>query len=722
MLRAIGWKQRRRRVSTPSILQVEAVECGAACLGMILAYHGRWVPLEELRVECGVSRDGAKASNLCKAARHYGLSAKGFRKEPAALLDLPVPSILHWGFNHYVVFEGIHKGRVYINNPASGPQQVTLDELDAAFTGIVLAFEPTEAFVTSDYRPRTWQLLGRYLRGSEGILGVIALLTLALVIPGIVTPVFTKIFIDDILMGGRDRWLIPLVLAMVVTILMRAGITWLQQSLLLRLELKLSLTMAQQLLRHVLRLPMAFFNQRAPGEIANRVSAADRVAGLLTGDLAATFLNAVTAAVLGLVMIAFQPVLAVLTMLLATLSFIAMRLIYEKSRVGAQNLMSDQDKLFASTVGTLQAMETIKASGLESDRFSAWSGRQAKTLNHAQKLGRLTDLTGVVPSTVDALTVVVVLCVGGYLVIKGEMTVGDLAAFQILAASFTMPIGRIAAFSQQLRLIEADLARIGDIQRSPQVSFGAGDVPDPKATILRGEVELRKVCFGYSPLDPPLLRDFSLHLQPGRRVALVGGSGSGKSTAARLIAGLLQPNRGQVLFDGQPADTIPRRTLAGSVAHVDQDIFLFQGDVIGNVTLWDDTVDETTVTRALSDAAILEEVSRRPGGVRTAVMEGGINFSGGQRQRLEIARALAQNPTVLILDEATAALDSVAEKRIDDALRRRGMTCIIVAHRLSTIRDCEEIIVLRRGRVVERGTHAELMARGGEYVRLIAAG
>ncbi len=720
-----GRRARRdgRWVRTPTVLQMEAVECGAACLGMIMGYYGRWVSLEELRVACGVSRDGTKASNLCKAARTFGFSAKGFRKEPAGLADLPVPSIIHWGFNHYVVFEGFKGGRAYINNPASGPASVSMDELDAAFTGVVLAFEPGAEFRKGGRRPGATEILWAYLRGSRATLALIAVLTLALVVPGIAIPAFTKVFVDDILINGRKDWLVPLVLAMGVAALLRGGATMAQQGLLLRLELKLSLTLARNLLSHALRLPMAFFHQRAPGEIANRVSAADRVARLLTGDLASSMVNAVTAGVLGLVMIGFQPVLAGVTILLALCNFVAVRVTDKATRLSALNLMSDQDKLYASTVGTLRAIETVKASGLEGERFASWGGRQAKTLNHAQKLGRLTGFVGVVPTLVDALTVATVLCLGAFLVIRGQMTVGDLAAFQTLAASFTVPVGRLAGFSGQLRLIQADLVRMEDIHQSRPALVGRADRGLAGTDgVLCGEVELRAVSFGYSPLDPPLIKEFSLHIRPGRRVALVGGSGSGKSTVARLIAGLVAPDGGDILIDGRPIAAIPRRLLCGSIAHVDQEIFLFEGTVRENVTLWDDTRSDAAVSQALADAAVLDDISRRPGGLRSVVMEGGINFSGGQRQRLEIARALVQDPTLLVLDEATAALDPLTEQRIDDALRRRGMTCVIVAHRLSTIRDCDEIVVMRRGRVIERGTHEDLLERGGEYARLIAAG
>jgi NHLM bacteriocin system ABC transporter peptidase/ATP-binding protein len=699
---------------------MEAVECGAACLAMILAYYGRWVPLEELRVKCGVGRDGSKASNVCKAARLYGMDAKGLKKEPEALANIPLPAIIHWNFNHYVVLQGLSAKYAWLNDPASGPRRILRAELDEAFTGVVLALTPNAEFQKAGRKQGVWRSLLGYLGSSRAAIGLIATLTLALVIPGIVIPSFARIFIDEILLAQREAWLVPLMLAMMITAVLVGVNTWLQQFLLLRTELKLSLSMASRLLDHIFRLPVAFFNQRAAGEIANRMAAPARVAALMSGELASSFLGAVTALFLGVILLTYDPILGGAIIAITGLNFIALKLVQERREIGTQNMMSSQGAMFASTVGALRAIESIKAGAQEGEVFANWSGLQAKALNAGQQVGRVNAAINVVPPFMAAITAMVALCLGAYQVIAGQMTLGDLVAFQLLAAAFVQPIGKLVSFGSQIQAIRSDLARIDDILRYPVADLGADAATGAQpAGKLRGEVALAEISFGYNPLDPPLIRDFSCHLQPGRRIALVGGSGSGKSTIGRIIAGLVDPDAGQVLLDGQPIGQIDRAVLASSVAYVDQEILLFKGSVRDNITLWDDTIPDDVIWRALQDAAIADEITRRKDGLDAEILENATNFSGGQRQRLEIARALATEPTVLILDEATAALDPVSESLIDDALRRRGMSCIVIAHRLNTIRDCDEIIVLRRGREVERGTHDTLLAAKGEYAALL---
>jgi NHLM bacteriocin system ABC transporter peptidase/ATP-binding protein len=714
------WK--RQRVRTPTVLQMEAVECGAASLAIILAHYGRWVPLEELRLRCGVSRDGTKASNILRAARQYGMAAKGFRKEPDELLSLPVPSIIHWNFNHFVVFEGIVGGDAHINDPAFGPRRVPLAELSESFTGVVLAMEPTEEFERAGARPALFSALWARLAGSRACLSLILLMSLLLIVPGVVTPVFAKVFVDEILVGGLHDWLGPLLIGMAATALVRAAILWVQSHYLLQLETKLALAMSSRFVWHLLRLPVVFFTQRHAGDIANRFTANDDVARLLSSGLATTVLSLATSALFLLVMVAINVSLTAVVVPITLINVVAMRFVARYRATAAQRLMKDRSQLMGATVGIVRSIENIKAGGLEQDAFGRWAGFHAKTMSTSRSLDRAGALIGVVPMLLSGLGYAALLGVGGMQVMAGKISVGDLVAFLALAAAFSDPIGQILAMGAALQEIRGGLASISDV-----LAYAA----DPKFTTepaerawparLQGTVELKGITFGYNLQEPPLIEDFDLTVKPGRRVALVGASGSGKSTLGRLVSGLYSPWAGEVAIDGAPISEIPREVMANSVAYVDQDVFLFQGSVRQNVTLWDGSVDDIALSSALKDAAVFDEVVVRAGRQDAEVSEAGVNFSGGQRQRLEIARALVGDPAVLILDEATAALDPVVEKEIDECVRRRGCTCIIIAHRLSTIRDCDEIVVLQSGQVAGRGTHAELIESCDEYRRLIHA-
>jgi NHLM bacteriocin system ABC transporter peptidase/ATP-binding protein len=709
---------------TPTVLQMEAVECGVASLAMILAYHGRWVPLEELRIACGVSRDGSKASNLLKAARLYGLAGKGFRKEPEQLIDLPVPSIIHWNFNHFVVFEGCHGGWASINDPATGRRRVPASELSEAFTGVVLAFEVMAHFNKGGAPPRALPFLWNQLSGSRAGLALVALTTLTLVIPGIVLPVFSKLFVDDVLVEGSRGWIRPLLIGLAITALLRALILVLRQHYQVKLESKLGVTMASRFFWHILRLPMAFFSQRHAGDIAARIATNEEVAQLLSGDLTAAMLDLATLIFFAAAMAAYDPALAAISVSFALVNLAALKLVSRRREDTARRLAQDRGQLAGATVGTIRSIETIKSSGLEFDIFARWAGYHAKVLGAEQELDRQSNLLGIVPPLVSALGIAAVLGVGSLRVMDGIMSVGDLVAFQTLAASFAAPITRLVGLSAKVQEIKAGLARAADVfahETDPLAERDGNSATMPKRARLNGDVELRDVTFGYNPNEPPLIEGFSLSVRPGQRVALVGSSGSGKSTLGRLICGLYRPWSGEIRFDGRSIATIPPAVLAHSLAYVDQDVVLFAGTVRDNVTLWDPAVEEARVARALQDAVIFDEIAVRPGVYDYMIGENGLHFSGGQRQRLEIARALVMEPSVVVLDEATAALDPLVEQQIDDNLRRRGCTCIIIAHRYSTIRDCDEILVLAGGRVVGRGTHDQLINDCPQYVQLLEA-
>jgi NHLM bacteriocin system ABC transporter peptidase/ATP-binding protein len=731
-------------VRTPTILQMEAVECGAASLAMVLAHHGRHVPLEELRVACGVSRDGSKANNVLKAARGYGLAAKGFKKEPAQLRALPVPSIVHWNFNHFLVLDGFRNGRVRINDPAQGPRLISEEEFDQAFTGVVLTFERGPEFERGGEGRNVVASLRRRLAGSHAGLLFIVLAGLGLVLPGLLVPTFARVFVDDVLVKGMHDWGGPLLWAMGATLLGLAALTALQQRYLLRLETKLALSTSARFFWHVLHLPMGFFTQRFPGEIASRVAINDRVAQLLSGELATTFVSVIVVAFYAGLMLQYDRVLTVVAVSTAVVNVAVLRMVAVRRAALYMRLVQDRGKAMGTAMGGLLTIENLKAMGSESDFFSRWSGYYAKITNAQQELGFADQLLAAVPPFLMSVSTITLLWLGGLRVMNGEMSMGMLVAFQALMFAFLGPVNVAVGLGNTAQEVASDMERLDDVLRSkaslppgarPATAPASGDAAAdasaqdetergaafaPVRPKLAGELELSRLSFGYSRLEPALIQDFSLTLKPGSRVALVGGSGSGKSTVARLVSGLYEPWAGEILLDGVPRERVPREVLAGSLAAVDQDVFLFEGTITENLTMWDPSVPEAEVVEAARDACIHDDVTARTGGYAAKMEEGGRNFSGGQRQRIEIARALAARPTLMVLDEATSALDPSTEAQIDDNLRRRGCTCLIIAHRLSTIRDCDEIVVMEQGKIVQRGTHDALKDEPGLYRQLIS--
>ena len=718
-IRRLFWLKNVRR--TPTILQMEAVECGAAALAMVLAHHGAWVPLEQLRIACGVSRDGSKASNIVRAAQRFGLDAKGFRKEPSTLHELPMPCIIHWNFNHFVVLEGIDGDRVYINDPAIGRRRIDMAELDLAFTGVALTMQPTAAFQRSGSKPQGLRLLLRELRSSKAAVGLLVIVSLALVVPGIVAAGFSKIFIDNILIQRSESWLTPLLIGMALTATVRAILTMVRQSLLLRLQTKLSVVMVSRFLWHVMALPVEFFTQRHAGDIASRVAANEQIGRLLSSGIASNALNLTSIVIFAAAMAIYDLPLAVIGVGMSLANVLALKFFSERRQDLSRSLALEQGKLVGASVSAVRSIETLKASGLEDEAFGQWAGIQAKALNAEQELGVSAIFLDMLPTLISGLTVAAILGIGGMRVIEGSLTLGSLVAFQSLMASFSDPVTDLVNYAGSLQTIKGAIERLEDVHNyplgnSPARTVAAAAFP-PK---LPGGIELSNIQFGYSILEPPLLDDITIRIEPGSRVALVGASGSGKSTLGRLICGLYKPWAGDIRIDGWSLSEIPPQVFANSITYVDQDIFLFEGTARDNLTLWDSTVTEADLSQALKDAVIHDDIAARAGNYDCHVNEGGTNFSGGQRQRIEIARALVSNPSIIVLDEATGALDPITEKVIDDNLRRRGCTCVIIAHRLSTIRDCDEIILLQHGKIVERGTHEELMRAQGAYAKFVA--
>jgi NHLM bacteriocin system ABC transporter peptidase/ATP-binding protein len=710
-----------RRVRTPTVLQMEAVECGAAALGIILAYHGRYIPLEELRVRCGVSRDGSKAVSILKAARALDMQAEGWKLEVDDLKRRRPPFIVFWKFSHFLVVEGFGKGVVYLNDPASGPRRVTEQDFGESYTGVALMLEPGPGFEPGGKPPTLLGALRPRLASSRAGLTFVILAGIALMVPALISPVYTQLFVDRFLVQGASEWVTPLLVVMVLTAALIGFLTWLQQTYLLRLQVKLSVTTSSRFLWHVLRLPVQFFSQRYAGEIGSRVALNDLVATLLSGQLATTVITILTL-VFYLVMMALYSVpLTLVGVVVAALNLVALRVVSRRRIDANRRLLQDFGKLTGTTMAGLQMIETVKASGMEDSFFARFGGHQAAVVDATQSLGVKTQFLTAVPVFLTQFNALIMLTWGAWLIIDGSLTVGMLAAFMALAAAFVAPFAMLVTLGATVQEAHGDMNRLDDVLKAPLDSVlepaeANASAAGPK---LDGHLEVRGLTFGYSPLDEPLIRDFHLTVRPGRRVALVGGSGSGKTTIANLVCGLYEPWEGAILFDGKTREEVPRDVMVSSVSRVSQDIHLFEGSGMDNLTMWDATLPEERVLRAAEDACVRSVLAGRRDGLAGEVAEGGANFSGGERQRLEIARALAVDPRIVILDEATSALDPVTEERIDRALRRRGCTCLIIAHRLSTIRDCDEIVVLDRGVVVERGTHEDLVALEGVYAGLV---
>lgn len=719
-------RRRQRRVRTPSLLQMEAAECGAASLGIVLAHYGRIVPLAELRRECGVSRDGSNAATLVKAARRYGLDARGFTKETEGLYDLSPPFIVFWDFNHFLVVEGLGRKKVWLNDPAVGHRTVSHEEFDEAFTGVVLTMPPGEGFEPGGARPSLARGLAERLSGFAPTVLFAVLVGFLLVIPGLLIPAFTQIFLDELLIGGRHEWLRMLVVAIVATVAVQALLKSLQLGSLRRFRLSLSSRLSTRFFEHLLRLPVDFYAQRFAGEISGRTSLNENVAAMLSGRLAQTVIDVVMMGFYAALMLFYDVNLTLIGVAFAAVNFAALRWLGKWRIEANMRLLQEYGKVSGTSLAALQSMETIKASGMESGFFDRWAGYFANASNARQDLETTNRLLGVLPGLLASLSTMLVLVVGGLYVIEGRLTIGMLVAFQILMGSFLRPVNALVGLGQTMQTLEGDVARLDDVlahhvdPTAPPIGGEVAEVADPSGKVrLDGHVELRKVTFGYNPTEPPLIEGFDLTIRPGERVALVGGSGSGKTTIGKLVCGLYQPWSGEILFDDVPRSEIAPTLLANTLSLVDQDLLLFGGSVRENLTLWDGTVPDAVLAQACRDAEIYDRVRSLPGGFDAELIEGGGNLSGGERQRLEIARSLVSNPSFLVLDEATSALDAESERLVVEHIAVRGCSCLIVAHRLSTIRDCDEIIVLDRGKVVERGTHDELWERDGVYAGLV---
>lgn len=711
------------RVKTPTVLQLEAVECGAASLAMVLGYHGRIVPLTTLRQECGVSRDGSKASNIVAAARRFGMNAKGYSKDIEDLKEMQFPVIIFWNFNHFVTVEGYDNNNFYLNDPAAGHRIVDNDSFGRQYTGIVLQLEPGPEFVKEGKRPSLIGGITKRMKGSGLGAVFVFLIGLLLVIPGLAVPAFNQIFIDRVILDNQTDWLRPLILAMLIAVILQGLLRFMQLRYLRRLRIKLMVLMSSSYIWHLLRLPASFYSQRYPGEVANRSQLNEKLAGIMSGQLAQTAIDVLMMVFYAALMFSYDVVLTLIGIAFALINVLLLRW-SSKNRVESNmKVLQEHGKAQGVAVAGLQGIETIKSGGLESGFFGQWAGYYAKGSNARQELELSNRILDVAPTLLNALAIAAVLIIGAFRVISGDITIGMLVAYQSLMQSFLAPVSALMAMGGTIQEMRGDLERIDDVLAAPAIGKPIEKTTKEAASLpkLSGSVEVQNLTFGYSPREPALIENFSVSIKPGSWVALVGGSGSGKTTIARIISGEYEPWEGKVVFDGKTLSDIHNLQITKSISTVDQEISLFRGNVRDNLTLWDSKIDDADIKRACDDAVILEVVQSMPGGLDAELIEGGTNLSGGQRQRLEIARSLVRDPTIILFDEATSALDAETERLVMDKIRNRGCTAIIVAHRLSTIRDCDEIIVMDKGKIKERGTHSELWNANGHYRQLMMA-
>ena len=714
----------RGRARVPVIMQMEALECGAASLAMVMAYYDRWVPLEQVRLDCGVSRDGSKAKNILVAARSYGFEAQGFRCEIRALREeIALPAIIHWNFNHFVVLDGFSGKYAYINDPARGEVKVPLEEFDAAFTGICLQITPGPDFRPGGKPKSTLEFARRRLSGAGAAVAFVLLSTVVAYLFGLVNPIFTRFFMDYLLTGENRELLFPFIALMALVGLMQVAVEWVKAIYALKIDGKMSIVGSSTFMWKVLRMPMEFFSQRMAGDILQRQGTNASIASTLVNTFTPLVLNTAMMIFYLVIMLRLSALLTLIGIVTIVLNLLVSQLI-SKKRVNITRVqMRDAGKLAAATVSGIQMVETIKSSGAENGYFQKWAGYQASVNTQRVRYARLNSYLGSIPSILSDAANASVLVLGVWLTMQGRFTLGSIMLFQGYLSSFMSPAMTLVSAGQTIQEMRTEMERVEDVMQYPSdPSFS--DTPlseDADYSKLSGAVELRDVSFGYSRLEAPLIEHFSMSMKPGSRVAFVGTSGCGKSTLSKLISGLYQPWSGEILFDGKPISQIDRSVFTGSVAVVDQDIVLFEDTIANNIKMWDNSIEDFEMILAARDAQIYDDIMAREGGFYGKLSEGGKDLSGGQRQRIEIARVLAQDPSVIIMDEATSALDAKTEYELVKAVKDRGITCIVIAHRLSTIRDCDEIIVLNHGKVVERGTHDELYARGGYYTELISS-
>ncbi|HCJ40815.1 MAG TPA: NHLP family bacteriocin export ABC transporter peptidase/permease/ATPase subunit [Ruminococcus sp.] len=701
----------------PVIMQLEALECGAASLAMILAYYDKWIPLEQVRSDCGVSRDGSNAKNIAKAARAYGFKVQAYSRTTDSIREKGrFPCIIHWNFNHFVVLDGFKGKYAYINDPARGAVKVGPEEFDKSFTGVTLNFTPTDDFVPEGKRRSTLDFAKKRLMGAGAAVAFVMLTTVITSLFGVLNPIMSKIFMDRLLTGKNPDWLMPFIGVMCGFAAVQLITAWAQTIYNLKINGKMSVVGSTAFMWKILHMPMEFFSQRMAGDIQSRQLTNASIAGTLVNTFAPLLLNTVMMVFYLILMLRQSATLTAIGISTLVLNIVISKIISEK-RVNITRVMQrDAAKLSSTTVTGIEMIETIKASGAENGFFQKWAGYQASVNSQTVKIYKMNNYLGMIPTFLSSVANYAVLVMGVYYVMNGRFTLGSLQMFQGMLGSFMMPAMTLISSGQTIQEMRTDMERVEDVMQYPTDPNSTDRASeDEKLKKLRGNVELKNITFGYSKLAEPLISDFSMTIKPGGRVAFVGTSGCGKSTLSKLISGLYEPWSGEILFDGKSRAEHARSVMTGSLAVVDQEITLFEGTVADNIKMWDESIKDFEMILAARDAQLHTDIMEREGGYDSKLTSGGRDLSGGQRQRMEIARVLAQDPSIIILDEATSALDAKTEFEVVKAIKDRGITCIVIAHRLSTIASADQIILISDGNVEASGTQEELLRNSPLY-------